>query len=129
MDHPARRIIRVTSAVALFGLSACTVSWPGTSDPSAIHYTQQGPASHVIVRDDDYFERKYSPLGEVRVALTRPSPFHPNPTRDTVNQRLREEAAKLGADAVILVRYATLDGGFLGSGTFEGKGLAIKFLP
>ena len=129
MDHPARRIIRVTSAVVLFSLSACTASLPGNRDASEIRFTQQGPASHVLVREDDFPERKYSPLGEVRVGVTRATPFHQNPTRDAVNQRLREEAAKLGADAVIFVRYATLDGDFLSGGTFEGKGLAIKFVP
>jgi hypothetical protein len=42
---------------------------------------------------------------------------------------LREAGAKLGADGVILVRYEMLDRGFLKGVTYEGRGLAIKFLP
>ena len=129
MDHLGR-IIRVTSAVALFGLSACTVTMPGATDPNAIHFTgQSGPAGRVIVREEDYPERRYSPLGEVAVVADRPSIFHHNPTRDTVNQMLREAGARLGADGVILVRYEMLDRGFFKGVTYEGKGLAIKFLP
>jgi len=129
MDHLGR-IIRVTSAAALFGLSACSVSLPGTTDPDAIHFTgQTGPAARVIVREEDYPERKYSSLGEVTVLAARPTIFHHNPTRDTVNQMLREAGARLGADGVIFVRYEVLDKGFFKGVTYEGKGLAIKFLP
>jgi len=112
-------------------LSGCA-TLPGfaETDATAIRFTgTPGPAGHVLVREDDYPERRYFPLGEVAVAVARPTVFHRNPTRGEVNQKLREAGAKLGADAVILVRYGTLDGELLRGGTFEGKGLAIKFAP
>jgi len=130
MNLSARIIIRVTGAAALFCLSACSASYPGITDPNAIHFTgQTGPAGRVIVREEGYPERRYSSLGEVAVVAARPSIFHHNPTRDTVNQMLREAGAKLGADGVILVRYEMIDRGFIDGVRYEGRGLAIKFLP
>ena len=130
MNLSVSRTIAAASAVGLLGLSGCNVSLPGATDADAIHFTgQTGPAGRVIVREEDYTERKYASLGEVSVTAARPSIFHHNPTRDTVNQMLREAGAKLGADGVIFVRYEMLDRGFFKGMTYEGKGLAIKFLP
>jgi uncharacterized protein YbjQ (UPF0145 family) len=53
--------------------------------------------------------------------------FNADPTREMVNQRLRNEAAKLGADAVIQVRYGTVLIGALSLGSLDGRGRAIVF--
>ena len=44
-----------------------------------------------------------------------------------VNQRLRTQAAKLGADAVIQVRYGTVGISALSWGSLDGKGRAIAY--
>lgn len=44
-----------------------------------------------------------------------------------VNNRLRTEAAKLGADAVIQVRYGTVGMGLVSWGSLDGKGRAIAY--
>jgi uncharacterized protein YbjQ (UPF0145 family) len=63
----------------------------------------------------------------VSVTVNKVTIFNADPTRDMVNQRLRNEAAKLGADAVIQVRYGTVGISPLSWGSLDGKGRAIVF--
>jgi uncharacterized protein YbjQ (UPF0145 family) len=44
-----------------------------------------------------------------------------------VDAKLRKEAVKLGADAVVLVRYGTVGIGMTSWGVLHGEGRAIKF--
>ena len=44
-----------------------------------------------------------------------------------VNEKLREKASELGADAVILVRYGNGGMSLMSWGSLEGKGRAIKY--
>ncbi len=53
--------------------------------------------------------------------------FHPDPTPELVDQKLRDKAAELGADAVILVRYGTVGVSLISWGSLDGKGRAIIF--
>ena len=45
-----------------------------------------------------------------------------------VNEKLREKASELGADAVILVRYGNGGMSLMSWGSLEGKGRAVKFV-
>lgn len=85
------------------------------------------PASVQVMEGDA--TRKYTSLGDITVTVNKTTLFHPNPTRELVAQALKEKAAELGADAVVLVRYG--DGGIsmLSWGSLEGKGRAIKYQP
>ena len=78
--------------------------------------------------EGDYPDRKYVSLGDVTVTVNKTTVFHAAPTRDMVNQKLKEEAAKLGADAVVFVRYGSVGVSALSYGSLEGKGRAIKFV-
>ncbi len=50
--------------------------------------------------------RPYETIGEVKARKgAQPTPFNKRPSEDDVDVKLREKAAKLGADAVINVRY------------------------
>lgn len=73
-------------------------------------------------------EEKYEKLGEINVAVHKTTLFHPDPTPDLVNQKLKENAAQFGADAVINVKYGTVSISFWSYGTLEGTGTAIKFI-
>ena len=44
-----------------------------------------------------------------------------------VDDELRKEAAKIGADAVILVRYGTVGISFMSWGSLDGQGRAVAF--
>lgn len=48
----------------------------------------------------------YEALGNVKAKKgAQPTPFNKRPTEDEINVKLRQKAAKLGADAVINVTY------------------------
>lgn len=84
------------------------------------------PAS-VVLTTEDITDRSYTSLGDIWTTVNKTTVFHPNPTKEMVNEKLKEEAAKLGADAVILVRYGEVGMGLFSWGSLEGRGRAIRF--
>lgn len=87
------------------------------SDPTAI-----------LVTKEDITDRKYESLGDIKVTVNKTTLFHPDPTPALVDVQLKEEAAKLGADAVVLVRYGTVGVSLFSWGSLDGQGRAIKFV-
>ena len=81
----------------------------------------------VKLTESDILDRSYKSLGDIDVTVNKTTMFHPAPTREQVNEKLREKAAALGADAVILVRYGTVGISALSYGALEGKGRAVVF--
>lgn len=84
--------------------------------------------SQIYLTDKDVVDRPYKSLGDITATVNKTTIFHPNPTREMVNEKLQKEASELGADAVILIRYG--DGGIslMSWGSLEGKGRAIKYI-
>ena len=80
-----------------------------------------------MITDSDVVDRRYASLGDISVTVNKTTIFHPEPTRELVNDKLREKAAELGADAVILVRYGNGGISLMSWGSLEGKGRAVKF--
>jgi hypothetical protein len=104
-------------------------------------FTERGKAwaqSHEAHRTWQVFvteenvERAYRVLADLEVTLGSRSIFVSDPTRQMVAAKLREEAAAIGADAVIFVRYGVVGldiGGWRGSyGRLDGRGRAIAFV-
>ena len=124
-------------AVATLMLSGCatwstiTVDKAGADAQSAPATTKGGqrptPVSQIMITDNDVVDRRYASLGDITVTVNKTTVFHPEPTRDMVNEKLREKSAELGADAVVLVRYGVGGVSFWSWGSLEGKGRAIKF--
>ena len=85
-------------------------------------------ASEIVLSKTDITSRKYKVLGEIEVTVNKTTIFHADPTQALVNEKLKKEAAKLNADAVILVRYGTVGIGLLSWGSLDGRGQAIKFI-
>ncbi|MDT0137743.1 hypothetical protein [Acidovorax sp. PRC11] len=84
--------------------------------------------AEVRVTDGDVVDQRYVSLGDITVTVNKTTVFHPNPTREQVNEKLREKAAELGADAVIFVRYGAGGMSLVSWNSLEGKGRAIKFV-
>ena len=120
----------LAGALVFLGVTGCatwstsSVETPDSAPPTA---AQPKRAHEIRLTESDISDRSYSSLGDISVTVNKTTVFHPSPTREMVNQKLREEAAKLGADAVILVRYGTVGVSFMSWGSLEGKGRAIKF--
>ena len=120
----------LVSALAL-SLTGCA-TWStssvdsATADASAAAKT---PIEKILITDNDVVDRSYKSLGDITVTVNKTTIFHPDPTPALVNQALREKAAELGADAVVLVRYGNVGISLMSWGSLEGKGRAIKFTP
>jgi uncharacterized protein YbjQ (UPF0145 family) len=119
---------------ALLMLSACA-TW-STSNVKIVDdsqtitdsSTKQKSPQDIFVTEKDIGDRKYKVLGDIEVTVNKTTIFHKDPTREMVNEKLRKEASKLGADAVILVRYGTGGMSMMSYGALNGKGRAIVFL-
>lgn len=114
-----------TSNVALRGADA-----DGAPPPVADSTSASKPAhaaSDILLTANDLLDRKYETIGDIEVTVNKTTIFNADPTREMVDMKLREEAARLNADAVILVRYGTVGIGLMSWGSLEGKGRAVKF--
>lgn len=117
-------------AIGLLAVSGCS-TW-STSNVETARPVEAAAAAtvpaEIIVTKNDITDRKYEVLGDIEVTVNKTTIFHPDPTEALVDDKLREEAAKLGADAVILVRYGTVGVSLMSWGSLDGKGRAIRFV-
>ena len=119
------------------GLAICAIAMlPGCATWSTSSVDRKDAAAGIQATDparitlsEGESNRKYTSLGDVSVTVNKTTIFNRDPTRDDVNAKLREEAAKLGADAVIHVRYGQGGVSMMSWGSLEGKGRAIKYAP
>lgn len=124
------RMARALSVVALgLAVGACAEGWGTSSVARTAGATARPPTpvDKIEIIEGDVVDRPYKSLGEIAVTVNKSTLFNQDPTRDMVNQRLRTEAAKLGADAVIQVRYGTVGISLVSWGSLDGKGRAIVF--
>ena len=85
-------------------------------------------ASSILVTEEDILDREYTSLGDIEVSVSKTTIFNKDPSNEKIDEELKREAAKLGADAVILVRYGTVGVSAFSWGKLDGKGRAIKFV-
>jgi hypothetical protein len=118
------------ACAALTLLSACGTYTTGSVQkaPGAAETAAAGkPASQIIVTENDITDRKYRSLGEISVTVSKFSMFDSDPTHAKVDEALREKAADLGADAVVLARYGAIVVGSFSWGQMDGSGRAVIF--
>lgn len=85
------------------------------------------PASKILITSQSV-DRPYQTIGTINAYHRILNLFSSDPTKADVNEELRAEAAKYGADAVIQVTYAQERTGFRSNGKMKGSGLAIVYL-
>jgi len=121
----------ISAAIAvLLAVSGCATWSTSSVEPAATATTPAAPKdpASIIVTKDDITDRPYEVLGDINVTVNKTTIFHSDPTEALVDANLREEAAKLGADAVILVRYGTVGIAFMSWGSLDGNGRAVRFV-
>jgi hypothetical protein len=128
-----RAISRTFFAISVMLIVAgCGSTW---STSNVIRAGQAGPTgaaatpkSEILVTEDDITDKKYRVIGDISVDVNKTTIFDSDPTPAHVDEKLREEAYKLGADAVVLVRYGSVGIGLMSWGTLEGKGRAVAYV-
>ena len=84
--------------------------------------------SEVKITDGDITDRSYKIIVEVSATVNKKTIFSANPTKEMVNDKLREKGAELGVNAIILVRYREAGISFFSWRSLEGTGQAIIIL-
>jgi hypothetical protein len=124
-------LVRNAVCLIALGLAAC-----GTRTESSITPASPGPgaataapkaADQVMLTEGDITDRPYRSLGDIDVTVKKWTIFDTDPTREQVAAALKEKAAAMGADAVVLVRYGTVGIGFTSWGQMDGQGRAVAF--
>ena len=113
-------------------LAGCgTYSTTSVKAPPGGAAVAKGPAAKlpadIIVTENDITDRHYKALGDVSATVRKVTIFDKDPTHEQLNVALQEKAAKMGADAVVLVRYGTVGIGFTSWGVLDGNGRAVVF--
>ncbi len=124
-------ILIATSALLLSGCATWSHT-EATKDGKPVEISTSGDTNaktpeSVILSKEDITDKKYDILADLEVIVNKTTIFHADPTPAMVDQKLREEGAKLGADAVIQVRYGSVGMSLVSWGSLEGKGRAIRF--
>lgn len=123
----------IVAAVLTTSLTGCatwsTSSVDTSSSSTPIAEVKSTTPDKIQIFQGDITDRKYRTLGDITVTVRKTTLFHDDPTKEDVKSRLREEAAKLGADAVVFVRYGKVGVSAWSYGSLEGKGRAVKFIP
>ena len=123
----------ILTALLAASLTGCA-TWSTSSvdsksaDTAVSTQAKKTPPSSVVITDKDIPDRKYQALGDIKATVNKTTIFNADPTQEMVNEKLREKASELGADAVILVRYGNGGMSLMSWGSLEGKGRAVKFV-
>ncbi len=83
-------------------------------------------ADDVLVTESDMKDRPYNVLGRV-LAYAQPANISPNPSHGDIDEELRSQAAQIGAEAVILVKYHNESTGHNDNKKILAEGLAVTF--
>jgi hypothetical protein len=130
--------IVVTSVLALT-LAACDGTWETDNvkkpTTAAEVTTQKAEVEAVANKTPDQITlhsgaiagKNYSVIQKINVTVNKTTAFHPAPTVEAVQQKLREAAAELGADAVASVKISDVKVSAFSWGTRKGEGEAVKF--
>ena len=102
------------------GYQAKNISTSGESE-------QLNSLQDIVITETNMSDRNYTVVGDIEVTVNKTFIFSKAPTRQMVNEKLRKEALKIGADAVILVRYGSVGMTGWSYGSLNGKGRAVVF--
>jgi len=107
--------------------SGCSIPYfSSTKAPVIEGNEKRTPANRIVVTELDIMDRPYTILGDVSASESPMMLFSKVDKADVVI-KLREEAAKMGADAVVYVTYTEHEGSWKSRAHIEAKGKAVKF--
>ncbi len=85
------------------------------------------PPSQIVVMEGDITDKPYDVVRDLVVTVNKTTVFHPDPTQALAEEKLRESASKIGADAVIYAEYDPVTISLFSWGSLEARGKAVKF--
>lgn len=133
MKRPLRLITLVAATLAL---AACEVrdgahtqvESPKTAAAGPTFSKGPAPVTAAAVQIiEGGTTRTHTVIGPLKLTVGKLTAFHPNPTRELALERLREEAAKLGANGVINASVSEIQITPFSWGARIATGTAVKF--
>ena len=123
-----KKIYAICACLALAGCATWSTSDVKPTAAAKATAAKPGrPAAEIIITENDITDKPYVVLGDISVDVKKTTIFNKDPTHEQADEQLRAEAAKLGADAVILVRYGSVGISALSWGSLNAKGRAVHF--
>jgi hypothetical protein len=113
--------------VAAAMLSACVYTRSDYVASDATPSTNVRQSGAISILEGDVKDRPYRELGKISAFGRSVNLLSSDPTRADVDEALRVEAAKHGADAVIKVTYHSERTGLASRGKMIGEGIAIAY--
>lgn len=89
-----------------------------SNDLQANRHVRKTESANIILTEADITDRKHTVLADLDTTVRKITAFNKNPTKEQVDEKLKQAAANIGADAVIMVRY-----GKVGMSTFSWASL------
>jgi hypothetical protein len=125
---------RVLFALPLLALAACDgkTAYPSQVEKQAaeLQASSNIPVGQIPVSSADTINGgKFQIVAPVEATVAKVSAFHPNPTVEQAQQKLRVEAAELGADAVINAQIGNVQVCPFSWACRVSTGTAVKLLP
>lgn len=126
---------RVIMVLAVSLLTAGCATWSGsevTQDGKVIQAVvvpenERTAPEDIILTEADITDKEYTVIGDIEVFVNKTTIFNADPTPEMVEEKLRERASELGADAVIFVRNGSVGVSAWSWGSLEGRGRAVSF--
>ena len=119
-------LIVVTMALGACGTrSTARVTPPATGAVAAA--APKNAAQIIVVEGADITNRPYQSLGDIKVTVSKWTVFDEDPTREQVEQALKEKAASMGADAVVFAQFGKSGISMTSWGARDGNGRAVVF--
>ncbi len=120
------KLIPITLSILM--VAGCSNSWE-TSNLDPQH--RKAPispiqAASVALSSEPYDPNVHEKIADLKVTVNKTTAFHPEPTVALVEERLRTDAAKLGASKVVNVEISDSQVSFVSWGTRRGSGVAVK---
>ncbi|MDD3342749.1 MAG: hypothetical protein PHR87_04155 [Sulfurospirillaceae bacterium] len=123
------KALQVNLLGALFLCSGCSLPFWNQTTPAPIMVIDKPKIApeNVVISELD-LDRPYTFIQDISVKSPSGVLFFLTPSKEAANVKLRDEAAKLGANAVIYVQYKKIETHWTGTGGgLEAKGKAVKF--
>ncbi|MDD2383431.1 MAG: hypothetical protein PHN18_04520 [Sulfurospirillaceae bacterium] len=126
------KALHVSLVGVLFLFSGCSWQfWSQTNQtkttPTIVVEKAKILPENVVISELD-LDRPYTLVQDISVKTSSGVLFFLTPSKEAVNVKLKEEAARLGANAVIYVQYKKVENDWKGTGGgLEAKGKAVKF--
>ncbi|MGX0974483.1 uncharacterized protein YbjQ (UPF0145 family) [Roseovarius sp. MBR-51] len=117
----------------LIGSVALSLAGCATWDTSNVEQNRPAAAGApvapdtIVVTSGDITNRPYQKIADLKVAVNKTTAFHPSPTSEMVIEKLKADAASIGADAVVNAKVTDVTVSALSWGTRKGTGEAVKF--